>query len=131
MCSPVTSLPQFKRGHFRIGQRGHYCLGLTRSAPTIFKRGPMGVHCRISPGFWPSPMPEHYIKRILRSRVYDVAIETPVDEARGLSRRLDNRVLLKREDLQPVFSFKIRGAYNDMAARGPAELARGVLCASA
>lgn len=76
-------------------------------------------------------MPEHYIKRILRSRVYDVAVETPVDEARGLSRRLDNRVLLKREDLQPVFSFKIRGAYNKMASLGPAELARGVICASA
>lgn len=76
-------------------------------------------------------MPEQYIKRILSSRVYDVAIETPIDEARALSRRLGNRVLLKREDLQPVFSFKIRGAYNKMSALTPAELARGVICASA
>ena len=49
---------------------------------------------------------------VLTSRVYDVARETPLDAAPGLSRRLDNRVLLKREDLQPVFSFKLRGAYN-------------------
>src|SRR5258705_12598757 len=52
---------------------------------------------------------------ILTSRVYDVARETPLDLAPGLSRRLGNRVLLKREDLQPVFSFKLRGAYNKIA----------------
>ncbi len=55
-------------------------------------------------------MPQSYIKRILDSRVYDVARETPVDQAALMSRRLDNRVWLKREDLQPVFSFKLRGA---------------------
>ena len=59
-------------------------------------------------------MPQSYIKRILDARVYDVARETPVDEAVLMSRRLDNQVWLKREDLQPVFSFKLRGAYNKM-----------------
>ena len=53
-----------------------------------------------------------YLERILNARVYDVAIETPLDFAPGLSARIGNRVLLKREDLQPVFSFKLRGAYN-------------------
>ena len=53
-----------------------------------------------------------YLQRILRARVYDVARETPLDSAPNLSRRLGNEVLLKREDLQPVFSFKLRGAYN-------------------
>jgi len=52
------------------------------------------------------------LQRILRARVYDVAIESPLDAAPNLSRRLKNTVLLKREDLQPVFSFKLRGAYN-------------------
>src|SRR2546430_15107922 len=56
-----------------------------------------------------------YIERILKARVYDVAIESPLEEAARLSRRLGNRVLLKREDLQPVFSFKLRGAYNRIA----------------
>ena len=55
-----------------------------------------------------------YLQRILRARVYDVAIESPLDPAPNLSRRLLNQVLLKREDLQPVFSFKLRGAYNKM-----------------
>ena len=76
-------------------------------------------------------MPQRYIKKILEARVYDVAVETPIDEARQLSARLGNRVLLKREDLQPVFSFKLRGAYNKMASLSPEELARGVVAASA
>ena len=76
-------------------------------------------------------MPNSYIKRILDSRVYDVAIETPIDEARRLSARFDNRILLKREDLQPIFSFKLRGAYNKMAGLTAAERARGVITASA
>ena len=71
------------------------------------------------------------LQRILRARVYDVAIESPLDPAPNLSRRLDNRVLLKREDLQPVFSFKLRGAYNKMASLNAAELERGVIAASA
>ena len=72
-----------------------------------------------------------YLKRILTARVYDVAIESPLERAVGGSALLKNNVLLKREDLQPVFSFKLRGAYNKMAHLSPAELKRGVICASA
>ena len=73
----------------------------------------------------------HYLKRVLTARVYDVAHETPLAPARNLSRRLGNQVLLKREDQQPVFSFKLRGAYNKMVLLAPEVLARGVICASA
>ncbi|RLU01264.1 threonine ammonia-lyase, biosynthetic [Ketobacter sp.] len=76
-------------------------------------------------------MPIRTIKKILQARVYDVAEETPVDRARSLSRRLNNNVLLKREDLQPVFSFKIRGAYNKIVNLSDEEKSRGVICASA
>lgn len=72
-----------------------------------------------------------YLKRTLLSRVYDVAVETPLEEAAVLSRRLGNRVLLKREDQQPVFSFKLRGAYNKMAKLSSDELSHGVIAASA
>jgi threonine dehydratase len=72
-----------------------------------------------------------YLERILKARVYDVAIESPLEPARALSRRLKNRVLIKREDLQPVFSFKLRGAYNKMAGLPRSRLARGVIAASA
>jgi threonine dehydratase len=72
-----------------------------------------------------------YIERILKARVYDVAIESPLDDAPRLSRRLGNRVMLKREDLQPVFSFKLRGAYNRIAHLSEAIAKRGVVCASA
>jgi threonine dehydratase len=72
-----------------------------------------------------------YLKKILNARVYDVAIESSLDVARSLSRRIGNTVLLKREDQQPVFSFKLRGAYNKMAHLSAEQLARGVLCASA
>ncbi len=74
---------------------------------------------------------EDYLERILRARVYDVAIESPLELAPALSRRLHNRLLLKREDLQPVFSFKLRGAYNKMVNLAPHKLARGVIAASA
>ena len=73
----------------------------------------------------------NYLQRILRARVYDVAIESPLDEAPNLSKRLGNRVLLKREDLQPVFSFKLRGAFNKMVGLSPEILAKGVIAASA
>jgi threonine dehydratase len=76
-------------------------------------------------------MLETYVKKILRARVYEVAIESPLDEARSLSRRLKNRVLIKREDLQPVFSFKLRGAYNKMAHLTLEQQQKGVICASA
>jgi threonine dehydratase len=72
-----------------------------------------------------------YVERILGARVYDVATETPLDPAPGLSARTGNRVLLKREDMQPVFSFKLRGAYNKMARLPASALKRGVIAASA
>src|SRR5207344_897135 len=74
---------------------------------------------------------DDYLERVLSSRVYDVAIETPLELAASLSARLGNRLQLKREDLQPVFSFKLRGAYNKMARLPAAALKRGVICASA
>jgi len=74
---------------------------------------------------------QDYLQKILTSRVYDVAVETSLDEARNLSRRLGHKVLLKREDQQPVFSFKLRGAYNKMAKLSKAHMAKGVICASA
>jgi threonine dehydratase len=72
-----------------------------------------------------------YLRKILTARVYDVAVESALEPARALSRRLGNHVLLKREDQQPVFSFKLRGAYNKMAQLDAEQLARGVICASA
>ncbi len=75
--------------------------------------------------------PTDYLKKILTARVYDVAVETALEPARILSRRLHNKVLLKREDQQPVHSFKLRGAYNKMTQLSTDELARGVICASA
>eukprot|EP00899_Mesostigma_viride_P014188 jgi/Mesvir1/22770/Mv14162-RA.1 len=72
-----------------------------------------------------------YLRRILTSRVYDLAIETPLEKAPRLSARLGVNLLLKREDMQPVFSFKLRGAYNKMANMTPDQLARGVICSSA
>ncbi|CRI65141.1 Threonine dehydratase biosynthetic (Threonine deaminase) [Thiocapsa sp. KS1] len=76
-------------------------------------------------------MPDAYIERILRARVYDVAHETPLTHAPQLSSRLENAVFLKREDLQPVFSFKLRGAYNKLIHLDPDVRARGVIAASA
>ena len=76
-------------------------------------------------------MPDTYIERILRARVYDVAMESPLDAAPRLSRRTGNDILLKREDLQPVFSFKLRGAYNKIAHLSDSVAKRGVICASA
>jgi threonine dehydratase len=78
-----------------------------------------------------SPMPHKYVKKILDARIYDLAIETPVDAAPLLSHRLNNQVLLKREDLQPVFSFKLRGAYNKLRHLSDEQLAAGVIAASA
>ena len=72
---------------------------------------------------------QEYLRRILTARVYDVAIESPLELAPGLSDRLGNRVLLKREDLQPIKSFKLRGAYNRMARLSRDELKRGVIAA--
>lgn len=76
-------------------------------------------------------MPNPYIKKILKARVYDAVIETPLDEAKVLSKRIGNKVLFKREDLQPVYSFKLRGAYNKMAQLSDEERSVGVITASA
>ncbi|RYF35055.1 MAG: threonine ammonia-lyase, biosynthetic [Comamonadaceae bacterium] len=79
-----------------------------------------------------SPLtPADYLKKILTARVYDVAVESALETATALSARIGNTVLLKREDQQPVFSFKLRGAYNKMAHLTPAQLSAGVICASA
>ncbi|MEY2907543.1 MAG: hypothetical protein RLZZ602_66, partial [Pseudomonadota bacterium] len=76
-------------------------------------------------------MPQSYIKRILNARVYDVARETPLEFAPLMSRRIGNDAWLKREDLQPVFSFKLRGAYNKMMNLSDESRAKGVVAASA
>ena len=75
--------------------------------------------------------PSDYLKKILTARVYDVAVESDLQPAVALGRRLHNTVLLKREDQQPVFSFKLRGAYNKIAHLSKDQLAKGVICASA
>ncbi|MBS0338028.1 MAG: threonine ammonia-lyase, biosynthetic [Proteobacteria bacterium] len=76
-------------------------------------------------------MPRDYLQKILTARVYDVAIESPLEVAPNLSARTGNTMLLKREDMQPVFSFKLRGAYNKMAGLPKDQLRRGVITASA
>jgi len=78
-----------------------------------------------------STMARDYLQKILTARVYDVAIESPLELAPNLSARIGNRVLLKREDMQPVFSFKLRGAYNKMSGLSKDKLRRGVIAASA
>lgn len=75
--------------------------------------------------------PQQYLDRIEKARVYDVATETPLEVAENLSSRLGSRILLKREDLQPVFSFKLRGAYNKIASLDDDDVAAGVICSSA
>ncbi|WP_409993832.1 threonine ammonia-lyase, biosynthetic [Roseateles koreensis] len=77
------------------------------------------------------PNSNSYLQRILNARVYDVAKETSLTPAKSLSKRLGNKIWLKREDEQPVFSFKLRGAYNKMAHLTAEQLAKGVICASA
>jgi threonine dehydratase len=76
-------------------------------------------------------MSNDYLERILKARVYDVAIETPLESAPRLSARLGNKIFFKREDLQAVFSFKLRGAYNRIAHLSETAAQRGVICASA
>jgi threonine dehydratase len=76
-------------------------------------------------------MSPDYLEKILNAQVYDVALETPLDSAPNLSARLGNTLLVKREDMQPVFSFKLRGAYNKIAQLSPERRSRGVICASA
>ncbi|WWL82334.1 threonine ammonia-lyase, biosynthetic [Pseudomonas canadensis] len=78
-----------------------------------------------------SALLEHYVKKILAAPVYDLAVRTPLQPAPALSALLGNQVLLKREDLQPTFSFKIRGAYNKLVQLSDEQKARGVVTASA
>ena len=87
---------------------------------------------RTAPRKAPSPLsPADYLIKILNARVYDVAVASPLEVAAQLSQRLNNTVLLKREDQQPVHSFKLRGAYTKMSNLTPAQLKKGVICASA
>jgi len=72
-----------------------------------------------------------YLRLSLTSRVYDAAIETPLQFATNLSKKMKNTILLKREDLQPVFSFKIRGAFNKISHIDPEQLKKGIVCCSA
>ena len=72
-----------------------------------------------------------YIQKILQAKVYDLAQQTPVSKAESLSKQLENTILIKREDLQPIFSFKVRGAYNKMSKLSNKDKAKGVICASA
>ena len=74
---------------------------------------------------------KEYLKKVLQARVYDVAKKTPLEKAQNLSRRFKNNIYLKREDLQEVFSFKIRGAYNKMQNLTKEQLSRGVITSSA
>ena len=76
-------------------------------------------------------MRNEYLERILTARVYDVAIESPLELAPQLSKRLGNRLLLKREDMQPVFSFKLRGALNALSCLSAEKRTRGVVASSA
>jgi threonine dehydratase len=76
-------------------------------------------------------MPQDYVQKILDADIYDLVVKTPIDSAPILSQRLNNQVLLKREDLQPVFSFKLRGAYNKLRHLSEQQLAGGVIAASA
>ncbi len=89
------------------------------------------LHAAPAPSALTALSPADYLKKILTARVYDVAQETALEPANNLSRRLHNRVLLKREDQQPVHSFKLRGAYNKLAQLSAEQLAKGVICASA
>lgn len=84
-----------------------------------------------SPSSATHPRDDDYIQRVLTSTVYDVCVETPLQRAGIMSRALGADVFLKREDLQPVFSFKLRGAYNKIKSLGEGELAKGVVTCSA
>ena len=84
-----------------------------------------------APNIYCDPHKFDYLREILNARVYDVAVETPLQRANSLSRKVGAEVLIKREDTQPVFSFKIRGAYNKIVSLGDAALAKGVVACSA
>ncbi|CAN1832757.1 Threonine dehydratase 1 biosynthetic, chloroplastic [Linum perenne] len=121
-AAPTTTLtPMFPPPLMKVAAESlQYESGLLGAVPAVTVAGDGGVHNAMS-----------YLTRILSSKVYDVAIESPLDRAPKLSERLGVHVWLKREDLQPVFSFKLRGAYNMMAKLTSDQLAKGVICSSA
>ena len=89
------------------------------------------VNMRLHGNLYSNMMHTDYLEKILTAHVYDVAIESPLEPALRLSQRLHNSLLLKREDMQSVFSFKLRGAYNKMAQLTHAQREQGVITASA
>jgi threonine dehydratase len=107
---------------------GHF-FGRYHQAHTFFRR--CGLSAIVPDMTTPHLKPADYLIKILNAKVYDVATESALETAKNLSQRLGNQVLLKREDQQPVRSFKLRGAYNKMAQLTPAQLKKGVICASA
>ena len=124
--------PAYWNGH---GSRRHHCRPPMpaghRDRSTGGDRAEDGYHDRPPMPAEHRPMPRDYVTKILKARVYDVARETPLELAPKLSARLGGEVWLKREDLQPVFSFKLRGAYNKLASLTAEERSRGVVASSA
>ncbi len=119
-------IPGFLSYHNVLLANGQW--GNRRTADVEGNQGCLSTMGRVSTS---RPQNVDYLEAVLNANVYDVARETPLQEARGLSERLGNRLFVKREDLQPIFSFKLRGAYNKMSRLSPAELKRGVVAASA
>ena len=111
----------------RTARLGAFFLPVIIRDKSYRKHNPLGCRYAMSKHLKPAD----YLKKILNAKVYDVATESALETAKNLSRRLHNKVLLKREDQQPVFSFKLRGAYNKMAHLTPEQLKKGVICASA
>ena len=132
----VSSIPERVDLQAQIARSGPFFLalmirGCEKNMPT-----PPKPSSRPSPTSSRAPTaaglsPADYLKKILTARVYDVAVESALEPAKILSQRVHNTVLLKREDQQAVFSFKLRGAYNKMAHLSAAQLKKGVICASA
>src|SRR3954467_5274737 len=106
-------------------------MGTSVAATKLARNNPESSIMLNSPAPGAAVKKNDYLERILKARVYDVAQETPLELAPALSKRMGNKLYLKREDLQPVFSFKLRGAYNKMAALTVARLRKGVIAASA
>lgn len=129
-CDPPVVSSTSSNGGFSPGPQGPglFSFRVVPYDPAPFGPTPDAMPASRSAG---TRIASDYLKKILTARVYDVAEETDLTPAKTLSRRLGNHVLLKREDQQPVFSFKLRGAYNKMAHLSAEQLQRGVICASA
>jgi threonine dehydratase len=128
-CTHLLSPPPSEKVDLPLAARlGAFFLAVIIRVTLIRQRGPSAV----APDMKTQHLqPADYLIKILQAKVYDVATESGLETAKNLSRRLGNQVLLKREDQQPVHSFKLRGAYNKMAHLTPAQLKKGVICASA